>query len=167
MELTIDAVARAVGREPADVRAENLVPAGAMPYTNVTGKHYDSGDYPASVAGARRMIGLDAVRARQGRSLPPPGGAARLDARACAPEPLPTASRPGRLGWIPRTHTRTMLNGPRRVSRRLDAMSARQGAREPDGRLIGIGFSTFTEQTAHGTRVFGACRSCPATSRRR
>ena len=33
----------------------------------VTGKHYDSGDYPASVAGARRMIGLDAVRARQGR----------------------------------------------------------------------------------------------------
>ena len=95
MELTIDAIARAVGREPADVRAENLVPADAMPYTNVTGKHYDSGDYPASVAGARRMIGLDAVRARQ-------------------------------------------------------------GSREPDGRLIGVGFSTFTEQTAHGTRVFGA-----------
>ena len=95
MELTIDAIARAVGREPADVRAENLVPAGAMPYTNVTGKHYDSGDYPASVAGARRMIDLDAVRARQ----------------------------------------RTP---------------------EPDGRLIGIGFSTFTEQTAHGTKVFGA-----------
>ena len=95
MELTIDAIARAVGREPADVRAENLVPAGAMPYTNVTGKHYDSGDYPASVAGARRMIGLEAVRARQ--------------------------SRP-----------------------------------EPDGRLIGVGFSTFTEQTAHGTKVFGA-----------
>ena len=95
MELTIDAIARAVGREPADVRAENLVPADAMPYTNVTGKHYDSGDYPASVAGARRMIGLDAVRARQ-------------------------------------------------------------DSREPDGRLIGVGFSTFTEQTAHGTRVFGA-----------
>ena len=95
MELTIDAIARAVGREPADVRAENLVPAGAMPYTNVTGKHYDSGDYPGSVAGARRMIDLDAVRARQ----------------------------------------RTP---------------------EADGRLIGVGFSTFTEQTAHGTKVFGA-----------
>ena len=95
MELTIDAIARAVGREPADVRAENLVPASAMPYTNVTGKFYDSGDYPGSVAGARRMIDLDAVRARQ-----------------CTPE--------------------------------------------PDGRLIGIGFSSFTEQTAHGTKVFGA-----------
>ena len=95
MELTIDAIARAGGREPADVRAENLVPADAMPYTNVTGKFYDSGDYPGSVAGARRMIDLDAVRARQ---------------------------------RIP----------------------------EPDGRLVGIGFSTFTEQTAHGTRVFGA-----------
>ena len=95
MELTIDAIARAAGREPADVRAENLVPADAMPYTNVTGKLYDSGDYPASVAGARRMLDLDAVRARQ--------------------------------------------RNP-----------------EPDGRLVGIGFSTFTEQTAHGTKVFGA-----------
>ena len=95
MELTIDAIARAVGREPADVRAENLVPASSMPYTNITGKYYDSGDYPASVVEARRMIGLDAVRARQ-----------------CVPE--------------------------------------------PDGRLIGVGFSTFTEQTAHGTKVFGA-----------
>ena len=95
MELTIDAIARAVGREPADVRAENLVPASSMPYTNITGKYYDSGDYPASVVEARRMIELDAVRARQ------------------------------------------------RVP-------------EPDGRLIGVGFSTFTEQTAHGTRVFGA-----------
>ena len=95
MELTIDAIARAVGREPADVRAENLVPAGAMPYTNVTGKHYDSGDYPASVAGARRMIGLDAVRARQGRSLPPPGGGGWARHCARAPEPVPTASRAG------------------------------------------------------------------------
>ena len=95
MELTIDAIARAVGREPTDVRAENLVPANAMPYTNVAGKYYDSGDYPASVVEARRMIDLDAVRARQ--------------------------------------------RSP-----------------EPDGRLIGVGFSTFTEQTAHGTRVFGA-----------
>jgi len=95
MELTIDAIARAVGREPAEVRAENLVPAEAMPYTNVTNKFYDTGDYPASVHAAAAMIGLDAVRKRQ--KTP-----------------------------------------------------------EPDGRRIGIGFSTFTEQTAHGTKVFGA-----------
>ena len=45
MELMMDAIARAVGREPWEVRHENLVPAAAMPYNNVTRKHYDSGDY--------------------------------------------------------------------------------------------------------------------------
>lgn len=95
MELTIDAVARAVGREPVDVRADNLVPAAAMPYTNVTNKHYDSGDYPGSLRQAQAMIGLEAVRQRQ----------------------------------------RT---------------------REPDGKLVGVGFATYTEQSAHGTKVFAA-----------
>ena len=95
MELTMDAVARAVGREPWEVRLENLVPADLMPYVNVTNKHFDSGDYPASLLKAREMIGVDAVRERQ-----------------------------------------------RRV--------------EPDGRLIGLGFATYTEQSAHGTSVFAA-----------
>jgi len=95
IELTIDAIARAVGREPAEVREENLVQAASMPFTNVTGKHYDSGDYPESLRRAKRLIDLDGVRARQ-----------------------------------------------------------RQG--EADGRLVGVGFSTFTEQSAHGTKVFAA-----------
>jgi carbon-monoxide dehydrogenase large subunit len=95
MELTIDAIARAVGREPADVRAENLVPAAAMPYTNVTNKHYDSGDYVASLREAQRLIGLEAVRARQ-------------------------------------------------------------KTQEADGTLLGVGFATYTEQSAHGTKVFAA-----------
>jgi len=95
IELTIDAIARAVGREPAEVRAENLVPAEAMPYDNVTGKHYDSGDYPQSLRRAVAGIGLAGIRERQ-----------------------------------------------------------RQG--EPDGRLVGVGFATFTEQSAHGTTVFAA-----------
>ena len=92
IELTIDAIARAVGREAADVRAENLVPGAAMPYVNVTNKHYDSGDYPASLATVREMIGLDEFRA-----------------------------------------------GPKRDAK---------------GRYLGIGFSTYTEQSAHGTKVF-------------
>ena len=49
IELTIDAIARAVGREAWEVRAENLVPAAAMPYVNITSKRYDTGDYPASL----------------------------------------------------------------------------------------------------------------------
>jgi aerobic carbon-monoxide dehydrogenase large subunit len=93
IELTIDAIARAAGREPADVRIDNLVPASAMPFTNIAGKHFDSGDYPESVRMAKARIGLDAVRARQ------------------------------KTG-------------------------------EADGRLVGVGFSTYTEQSAHGTTQF-------------
>lgn len=93
IELTIDAIARAVGREPAEVRLENLVPAEAMPFTNITGKHFDSGDYPASLRMAMDKIGLAGIRARQQRG-------------------------------------------------------------EPDGRLVGVGFGMYTEQTAHGTTVF-------------
>lgn len=93
MELLMDAIAYAVKREPCDVRMDNLVPASAMPYVNVTNKHFDTGDYPESLRKVREMIGFDAVRERQRRG-------------------------------------------------------------EPDGRLIGMGFATYTEQSAHGTSVF-------------
>jgi carbon-monoxide dehydrogenase large subunit len=95
MELMIDAIARAVGREPWEVRHDNLVPAAAMPYDNVTRKHYDSGDYRQSLLRARDEIGLGKWRARQAQG-------------------------------------------------------------EPDGRLIGVGFATYCEQSAHGTSVFAA-----------
>ncbi|MGT2491703.1 hypothetical protein ACU4GD_17135 [Cupriavidus basilensis] len=65
MELLIDALARAVRREPWEIRCENLVQPGAMPYVNVTNKHFDGGDYPASVRKAAEMIGLARIRARQ------------------------------------------------------------------------------------------------------
>ena len=94
IELTMDAIARAVRREAWQVRAENLVQAAAMPYVNITGKRYDSGDYPASLLTAKDLIGLDAHRA-----------------------------------------------GP---------------PRDAQGRYLGIGFATYTEQTAHGTKVFAA-----------
>jgi carbon-monoxide dehydrogenase large subunit len=93
MELMIDAIARQVGREPWEVRLENLVPASAMPYDNVTGKHFDSGDYPKSLLMAREKIEFDKWRERQRRG-------------------------------------------------------------EPDGRLIGIGVTTYCEQSAHGISVF-------------
>jgi aerobic carbon-monoxide dehydrogenase large subunit len=95
MELMIDAIARKVGREPWEVRHDNLVPASAMPYDNVSRKHYDSGDYRKSLLTAREKIDLDKWRERQ-----------------------------------------------------------RKG--EPDGRLIGVGFATYCEQSAHGTSVFAA-----------
>ena len=93
LELVIDAIARAVGREPHEVRLDNLVKPEAMPFDNITAKHFDSGDYPECVRRTAAAIAVPEVRARQ------------------------------RAG-------------------------------EPDGRRIGLGFSIFCEQAAHGTSVY-------------
>ena len=90
IETLVDAVARAVNREPADVRIDNMVPASSMPYSSATHKLYDSGDYPQCAIRAREAIDIAGIRARQQKP-------------------------------------------------------------EPDGRLIGIGMASYTEQSAHGT----------------
>src|SRR5258708_22287647 len=87
------AIGRGVGREPWEVRHDNLVSAADMPYDNVARKHYDSGDYRKALILAREKIGLEAWRERQRRG-------------------------------------------------------------EGDGRLIGVGFAAYCEQTAHGPSVF-------------
>jgi carbon-monoxide dehydrogenase large subunit len=97
MELTVDAIARKIGKEPYEVRLANLPRADQMPFDNVTDKHFDSGDYPEILRRAVAAIDLPAVRARQKRG-------------------------------------------------------------EPDGRLIGLGISIFSEQTAHGTTADGKRR---------
>jgi carbon-monoxide dehydrogenase large subunit len=95
VERTIDEVARAVGRDPAEVRIENMIPPDQMPYASIAGMHYDNGDYPASMRLCTDLLDLAAVRDRQKRG-------------------------------------------------------------EADGRLIGIGFASFTEQTAHGAAEFAS-----------
>jgi carbon-monoxide dehydrogenase large subunit len=70
LEVTLDALARQLGMEPWDLRAKNLVPADAMPYTNITGKHFDSGDYPQALQRAIDALDVDAWRARQQRGEP-------------------------------------------------------------------------------------------------
>lgn len=93
MELLLDAIAREAGREPHEVRLMNLPSPDAMPFDNITGKHFDSGDYPTCLQRAVDAIDLTAVRARQQTG-------------------------------------------------------------EADGRRIGVGFSIFCEQGAHGTTVY-------------
>ncbi len=73
MELVMDAIAREVGREPWEVRLENLVPASAMPYTNVANKHFDSGDYPASLTRAVDMIDVRQCARGSSRARPTAG----------------------------------------------------------------------------------------------
>jgi len=70
METMMDAVAHAIGREPHEVRLENLVPPDAMPFTNITGKLFDSGDYPECLRRAAAAIDVPALRARQQRGEP-------------------------------------------------------------------------------------------------
>jgi len=65
METIIDAVAHAVGREPYAVRLANLVPPEAMPFDNITNKHFDSGDYPECLRRVVAAIDVPAVRRRQ------------------------------------------------------------------------------------------------------
>src|SRR5579862_7993268 len=95
IERTIDEVARAVGRDPAEVRIENMIPPDRMPFTSVADMRYDTGDYPASVRLCGDLVGLTQIRERQRRG-------------------------------------------------------------EADGRLIGVGFASFTEQTAHGAAEFAS-----------
>jgi aerobic carbon-monoxide dehydrogenase large subunit len=89
IERTMDEVARAVGRDPLDVRMDNLVTPAQMPYTTVAKLKFDSGDYPTAVKLCAQTIDLGAVRGRQ-------------------------------------------------------------QAGESDGRLIGVGFACYSEQTGHG-----------------
>jgi aerobic carbon-monoxide dehydrogenase large subunit len=93
LELVLDGIAREAGIEPYEVRARNLVRAEQMPFTNITKKTFDSGDYPEALWGGAAASDLAGIRERQKRI-------------------------------------------------------------EPDGRLIGLGFSIYCEQAAHGTSVY-------------
>jgi carbon-monoxide dehydrogenase large subunit len=70
MELVLDAIAREAGREPWEVRMANVVPADAMPYTNITNKYFDSGDYPECLRRTVAALDVPAWRARQKRGEP-------------------------------------------------------------------------------------------------
>jgi aerobic carbon-monoxide dehydrogenase large subunit len=95
IERTIDEVARAIGRDPMEVRIENMIPASEMPFTSITGMRYDTGDYPGCARLCADMIDLPKIRERQKKG-------------------------------------------------------------EPDGRLIGVGFGAFVEQTGHGSAEFAS-----------
>jgi aerobic carbon-monoxide dehydrogenase large subunit len=67
LELTLDALARDFGIEPAELRMRNLVRPEQMPFDNIAKRHFDSGDYPKALRQVVDAIGLDALRERQRR----------------------------------------------------------------------------------------------------
>jgi carbon-monoxide dehydrogenase large subunit len=70
IETIMDAIAVQAGIEPYEVRLRSLVQPSEMPFDNITGKHFDSGDYPEAVRRAVSSLDLQAVRARQARGEP-------------------------------------------------------------------------------------------------
>ena len=70
MESIIDAIAREAGYEPYEVRLRNLIPPEAMPFDNITNKHFESGDYPECLRRAVDMIDVAGIRARQAQGEP-------------------------------------------------------------------------------------------------
>lgn len=92
MELMMDALAEDLGMTSEAIRARNLVAPDEMPFTNITNKYFDSGDYPRALQSAVEAIDVESVR----------------------------------------QHQREMTGNSR----------------------IGVGFSIFCEQGAHGTSVY-------------
>lgn len=72
LEVTLDALARKLGKEPTELRFASLVRPEQMPFDNITKRHFDSGDYPEALRRAIDAIGLDRVRERQ--RTPEPDG---------------------------------------------------------------------------------------------
>lgn len=67
LELMMDALAEELGMTPEAIRARNLVRPEEMPFTNITNKYFDGGDYPEALRRAVNAIGADDIRLHQQR----------------------------------------------------------------------------------------------------
>ncbi|MBA2632258.1 MAG: xanthine dehydrogenase family protein [Chloroflexi bacterium] len=67
IERLVDAVARELGLDPAEVRRRNYLQPGDFPYRTPNGATYDSGDYPRLLARLIEVSDYDCLRAAQAR----------------------------------------------------------------------------------------------------
>jgi carbon-monoxide dehydrogenase large subunit len=67
IERLMDAAARAVGLDPAEIRRRNFIPASAFPFRTATGQSYDSGDYHLALERALAAADYDGLRREQAR----------------------------------------------------------------------------------------------------
>jgi aerobic carbon-monoxide dehydrogenase large subunit len=67
VERAIDLFAAEIGRDPAEVRAANLLPPFTDPHTTAFGAVYDSGDYPAALTKALAGAGYADLRDEQAK----------------------------------------------------------------------------------------------------
>ncbi len=64
-EVLVDRVARRLGMDPVELRRRNLLRSDELPYQNITGALYDSGDYARALDLALARVGYAEVRAGQ------------------------------------------------------------------------------------------------------
>ncbi|MGH9065341.1 MAG: xanthine dehydrogenase family protein molybdopterin-binding subunit [Acidimicrobiales bacterium] len=67
IERAMDALAREVGVDPAEIRRRNYIPTASFPYSSIGGLVFDSGDYEPALAKALELAGYDELRAEQAR----------------------------------------------------------------------------------------------------
>jgi len=65
IERVMDLVARETGRDQAEVRRKNFVPAQEQPFTSLLGLTYDSGDYRITLDKALQLAGYESLRRDQ------------------------------------------------------------------------------------------------------
>jgi carbon-monoxide dehydrogenase large subunit len=144
IERLVDEVARELGREPFELRRQNIVTAKEMPYETAAGMRLDTGDYVASLDTACEMIDLDAIRARQQKGEP--------DGRAIGVgfAFYTEQSGHGQIEWV------------KRKSRVVPGYESANARMQPDGSLIiyvgtqnhGQGHeTTFAQIAAHELKI--------------
>ena len=67
IERAMDLFAAEIGKDPAEVRRINLVPAGQFPFTTASGATYDTGEYVEALDKVLAGAGYDELRAEQAR----------------------------------------------------------------------------------------------------
>src|SRR5205823_4267600 len=65
VERAMDALARKVGVDPAEIRRRNFITAAQFPYSSAAGLLLDSGDYQPAMEKALGLAGYEAVRKEQ------------------------------------------------------------------------------------------------------
>jgi carbon-monoxide dehydrogenase large subunit len=70
IEEIMDAIAREAKLEPYDLRLRNMVRPEQMPFENLVGKQFDSGDHPECLRRAVDSVGWAKIRERQTRAEP-------------------------------------------------------------------------------------------------
>jgi aerobic carbon-monoxide dehydrogenase large subunit len=67
IERAMDALAKKMSLDPAELRRRNFIQPEQFPYTAMTGLVYDSGDHPGALSKAQALVDYDALRAEQAR----------------------------------------------------------------------------------------------------